>query len=211
MAPNAKLISKICVGFLALAFAFQASGQEKAVSNSNLSVPKIAGKQLYLGKNCNECHTLGDKAEGEKTAMKTTRKEEWFGDHVAEYSEVILRQERSARRQKRTAAEEAMMLKAFLEEATPDERKQIDAMPDNIFKGAYLFAQNKCLNCHTVAGFGKDVGPDLTKVATEHDHEWFIKNMIDPKQFAPDTEMPSFEDLPKEALNQIADYLSSLK
>jgi mono/diheme cytochrome c family protein len=199
------------VGIISLAFVLPLASQEKQASNSNLPIPRIAGKQLYFGKNCNECHTLGDKAEGEKTPVKTTREEKWFAGHVAEHSEIILRKDRSKRRQRRTAREEVMMLKAWLEGATPDEKKQIDAMPENVFKGAYLFAQNKCLNCHTVAGYGKDVGPELTKVGNEHDHEWFVKNMIDPKQFAPDTEMPSFEDLPKEALNQIAAYLGTLK
>ncbi|MFQ5628790.1 MAG: c-type cytochrome [bacterium] len=192
-----------------LIIAFHATGQEQ--SNSNLAVSKIAGKQLFFAKNCGECHTLSDKADGDKSPMATTRDEEWFAGHLAENAEVVLRKERSKRRQKRTAREEATMLKAYLEAATSGEKKQINAMPKNVFLGAYLFAQNKCVNCHTVAGYGKDTGPDLTKTAQDHNHEWFIKNMVDPKQFAPDTEMPSFEDLPEKTRNQIADYLSTLK
>lgn len=188
-----------------------AQGQENAVSYSNLSIPKIAGKQLFFGKNCDRCHTLGAEKEGDRSPMKSSRDPEWFDKHVKENSEIILRQERSARRQRRTAKEEAMMIEAWLFQTTPDERKQIDTMPENIFKGAYLVAQNKCLNCHAIAGYGKDVGPDLTHIARKHDHAWFIQNLIDPKQFSPDTEMPSFEDLGEEALELIADYLTSLK
>lgn len=204
-------IQFVTIGILSLAIVSWAFRQDKSAGNSNISVAKIAGKQLFFGKNCDECHAPGDKADGDKTPVKSTREQDWFAEHVAEYSEIILRQERSKRRQRRTAREEAVMLMAYLEEASPDEKKQIKAMPEDVFKGAYLFAQHKCLNCHAVAGYGKDVGPDLTKVGNEHNREWFVKNMIDPKQFAPDTEMPSFGDLPKETLDQIAAYLSTLK
>lgn len=186
-------------------------GQEIPTSNSNLTNSQIVGKQLFLGKECTACHTLGSEDAGEKTAMQSTREPEWFASHVDEHSEVILREDRSSRRKRRTAAEEVDMLRAYLDSTSAAGKEQIDAMPESVFMGAFLYARNKCQNCHMIAGDGKDVGPDLTKIGNEHKHDWFIKNMVDPKQFAPDTEMPSFEELSQEALNQIADYLTTLK
>lgn len=185
--------------------------QDKNTSTSNLSNPQIAGKQLFVGKECTACHTLAEKDEGEKTAMQSTRDDEWFAGHVAEHSEVILRDDRSSRRKRRTAAEEVDMLRAYLYGTTAAEKKQIDSMSEDVFKGAYLYAQNKCQNCHMIAGEGKDIGPDLSRIASKHDRAWLLKNLLDPKQFAPDTEMPSYEELGEQALNQIAAYLTTLK
>ena len=79
-------------------FAAPVFSQDKNTSTSNLSNPQIAGKQLFVGKECTACHTLAEKDEGEKTAMQSTRDDEWFAGHVAEHSEVILRDDRSSRR-----------------------------------------------------------------------------------------------------------------
>lgn len=185
--------------------------QEKTPSYGKVALSKIAGLKLYELKNCGECHTLKAQAEGERTPMKSAREGEWFASHVGEHSEVVLRQERSERRKRRTAEEEVEALRAYLFEATADEKKLISAMPKSAFEGAFIAKREKCTNCHMFGGEGKDTGPDLSDVGPKHDRNWFMQNLIDPKQFAPDTDMPSFEELPKEELNKIIDYLQTLK
>ncbi|RMD94595.1 MAG: cytochrome c [Calditrichaeota bacterium] len=185
--------------------------KDKIVSYGHIALQKIAGKKLYFLKKCNDCHTLAAAAEGKRTPIKKMREPEWFDAHLKEKSEIVLRQEKNRRKRRRVFREEKQALQAFLFAATPEERKQIDAMPENVFAGAYLAYQNRCLRCHSIAGVGKDIGPDLSKVGNKHTKEWFIKNFINPKQFAPDTQMPSFADLPRADLEKIADYLLTLK
>lgn len=193
--------------------AFSQESDKKAQSNGNLALPKIAGKELFHRKGCDECHTAGEAAatEGKKTPIRSERNEDWFDSHVAENSELVLRIEKSRRKQRRVRRDELRALRAFLFATSKEELVQIDQMPARIYEGAYLAYQNRCVNCHSIAGEGKDVGPDLSKVGRKHDKAWFIANFKDPRQFAPDTQMPSFKDLPEEVLEKMADYLLTLR
>lgn len=188
-----------------------AQEQAEPASNRNLTLPKIAGKELYQLKQCGACHTLNMAADGKLTPLKTARDQDWMETHIAENSELVLRREESRRKQRRVLRDEAAALAAWLFETSESEKKQIDTMPQNVYQGAYAAYQNKCINCHSIAGAGRDIGPDLSKIGTKHDKKWFIANFIDPKQFAKDTEMPSFKDLPEETLSKMADYLLTLK
>ncbi len=185
--------------------------EEKPKSNADLPAYKIAGKKLFFEKNCSSCHTLADKPEGKLTPIPNMREPEWFTAHVQENSQVVLRKERSKRRQRKTAREEIDMLKAYLYEATPTERARVDAMPTAIISGAYAVVQNKCLRCHMIAGQGRDTGPDLSDIGSKKDKDWLVEKLIDPERFEPDTEMKSFKHLPRETLSQIAEYLMTLK
>lgn len=207
---------KAFVGVAVIFFAFAVvHSQEKTENNerstANLALTKIAGKQLFTLKKCTECHTWPGESDENRSAIENMRDEGWFEEHVQENSEIVLRIETNRRRQRRVFREEIEALKAFLFEASPQERAQIDSLPAAVYEGAYLAYQNNCLRCHTIAGVGKDIGPDLSHIGTKHDKTWFIQNLIDPKQFAPDTEMPSFKDLPPESLEKIAAYLLSLR
>ncbi|WP_422928886.1 PVC-type heme-binding CxxCH protein [Singulisphaera sp. PoT] len=57
-------------------------------------------------------------------------------------------------------------------------------------KGRALFVghqQGQCIRCHRVVDRGGSAGPDLTKVATRGDREFFLQSMVDPDaKIAPD-------------------------
>jgi cbb3-type cytochrome oxidase cytochrome c subunit len=187
--------------------------QEKPepVANSNLRPTQVAGRHLLDLKECTDCHTLGPKADDKLTPMTNKRSDEWFAGHVDEESTVVLREETSERRRRRVLQDEIIALNDFLFDSSAEEKKQIEAMQENIFAGAYLFYQNNCLNCHIVAGAGKEIGPTLTEVGDKRDHSWFIKNLNNPQQFAPESVMPRFDTLPLPSLEKMADYLTTLK
>ncbi len=145
------------------------------------------------------------------TPVTDKRDDDWFAGHVKKESPIVLREEKSKRKQRRILRDEIQALDEFLYQTKPKEREQIESMPENVFEGAYLVYQNNCLNCHSIAGLGKDIAPDLTEVANRHDRQWFVANLKDPKQFKEDTIMPSFAHLPEENLEAIADYLETLK
>lgn len=201
--------------FVIFCFAFLAISprhQEKKLDNSNLRVTQIAGKKLFDLKNCVDCHTLAQKAEGKLTPVANKRDDAWFSEHVAKESPIVLQNAKSKRRQKRVLKKEVAALDDFLYQSKPGENKQIAGLTEDIFDGAYLVYQNNCINCHSIAGAGKEIAPDLTHVAKEHgDKEWLIKNLINPQQFAPESLMPKFDKLPEEDLEKIAEYLLTLE
>ncbi|MFQ6113906.1 MAG: c-type cytochrome [bacterium] len=205
-------LNVILIAMLSLVFlSMYEKGDDKEPTNSNLRVSQIAGKSLFDLKKCVNCHTLAEKDEGELTPVTNKRDDDWFAEHVEKESPIVLREESSKRKQRRVLGAEIKALADYLYESKPEEKKQIDEMSENVFYGAYLIYQNSCLNCHSIAGMGKDVGPDLSHVGKKHKKDWFIENFKNPQQFAPESVMPKFNHLPEEDLEKMAEYLLTLK
>ncbi len=196
-------------GGLLIVFAQEAKKSDP--SNSNLRVAQIAGKHLFTLKNCGECHTLAAQAEGKLTPVTNKRDDNWFAAHVEEESKVVLREAKTDRIRRRVLQDEILALDDYLYKSKPEQKKSIDAMVENVFQGAYLVYQNNCLNCHSIAGSGKDIGPDLSHVGSEHDQKWLIANFKNPQQFAAESVMPKFDTLPEETLARMAEYLLTLR
>jgi mono/diheme cytochrome c family protein len=181
-------------------------------SSSDLAVTQIAGKELWTQKKCVDCHTLTDKAEGKLTPVPNKGTDEWFQEHIEKESPVVLREATSKRKKRRVLKAEIAALDAYLYQSDAETKKRIDSMSEAVYEGAYLVYQNNCINCHTIAGIGKESGPDLTYVADKRtDKNWLLENLRDPKQFSPETTMPGFDQLPAEKLNKIVAYLLTLK
>lgn len=195
-----------------LALAALAQAQDKVVKTSDLRLTQIAGHELYMLKKCNACHTLGAKAEGKLTPIPNKREDAWFQAHVEKESEIVLEEAKSARKAKRVLKKEIAALTDFLYRSAAGKTK-VEGLPDNIRQGAYLGYQNNCNACHKIAGYGKEVGPDLTFVAdSKSDREWHLKNLKNPQQFSAESPMPAFEGkLSDEQLGKIIDYLLTLK
>jgi mono/diheme cytochrome c family protein len=79
-------------------------------------------------------------------------------------------------------------------------------------RGAKVFRQNQCIQCHTIKGKGGAVGPNLTTIGSRRSREWIVQQIKNPSSHNPDTAMPSFSGkLPEQDINDLADYLSGLK
>ena len=78
-------------------------------------------------------------------------------------------------------------------------------------RGAKLFRAGRCKECHTIDGKGGAVGPNLTFVGSRRSREYIIEQIKNPKSHNPNTEMPSFSNMPEKDINDLADYLSGLK
>jgi cbb3-type cytochrome oxidase cytochrome c subunit len=179
--------------------------------NGNLTVLQIAGKKLFELKGCIDCHTLAEAAEGKLTPVVSKRHANWFEEHVQENSQIVLREEKSKRKQRSVLKAEIEALDAYLFESNRDDKSQMEALHSDVFNGAYLLYQNNCLNCHTIAGAGKDLGPDLTRVGNKRDKDWLFGNLNNPQQFAVNSEMPKFDHLSQEAKNRIIAYMLTLR
>lgn len=183
---------------------------ETSHKTSDIRLTQLAGKQLFVLKDCISCH----KGEGEKsTAINGKREGDWFSEHVSSESEIVIGEGKSERRKRKYLKKEIEALDDFLFNTKKIEKEHIDSLPSNIVKGAYLAYQNNCIGCHTIGGQGKDRAPELTFVADEHSKKsWHIANLTNPQQFAPESNMPAFGDkLPESSIEKIADYLLTLK
>ena len=81
----------------------------------------------------------------------------------------------------------------------------------SVSKGKLLFAQLHCDSCHSINGVGGQVGPPLDKEAENRTREWLIAHFKDPQKMSPGSIMPSFNYLTKGQLNELTDYMQSLK
>ena len=77
-------------------------------------------------------------------------------------------------------------------------------------KGAELFAQSGCLNCHTYLGEGAgNLGaPDLSEIGATNDADFFVRYLTNPAAFG-NTVMGSYSYLGDENLAALGEFLSS--
>ncbi|HEY3053723.1 MAG TPA: c-type cytochrome [Thermoanaerobaculia bacterium] len=58
--------------------------------------------------------------------------------------------------------------------------------------GKTLFAESRCISCHTVDGKGNGSAPELGKIASRATRPWLIAFLHDPHAFYPQTSMPQY-------------------
>ncbi len=76
--------------------------------------------------------------------------------------------------------------------------------------GETLFAEN-CRKCHKVGAKGGAIGPDLSAIGRTRDGQYLEQVLRQPSQVFPGTVMPPFDNLSAEQINNLVDYLLSLK
>jgi len=79
-------------------------------------------------------------------------------------------------------------------------------------KGAELFAESGCLNCHTYLGRGAgNLGaPDLSEIGQTNDAAYFVRYLTDPAAFG-NTVMGSYAYLGQENLDALGAFLEASK
>ena len=74
--------------------------------------------------------------------------------------------------------------------------------------GKALFVSQGCVACHTMAGAGGKVGPDLSNEAKlGRSSQWLIAQISDPAKHNPATKMPPHNNLTPAQLQGLADYI----
>jgi ubiquinol-cytochrome c reductase cytochrome b subunit len=78
--------------------------------------------------------------------------------------------------------------------------------------GIDLFKTNGCAACHRIGGTGGSIGPDLSGEGIKgRSRQWLGDQLRNPKTHNPASIMPSFAALGDKAINQLVEYLLSLK
>jgi ubiquinol-cytochrome c reductase cytochrome b subunit len=80
----------------------------------------------------------------------------------------------------------------------------------SVLAGRMIYDKNGCAACHSIQGKGGKVGPDLSHVGKKRDREWLVSHFRDPQAVSPGSIMPKVT-LPDQELNQLTDYMLSLK
>ncbi len=95
----------------------------------------------------------------------------------------------------RLSPQEITELQAFLlslRAALPSPRPAVDWNRSNADAGKALFGELRCVTCHSVAGRGGTMGPELTKIGDKARRSWLFNFLKDPHQTQPDTKMPQY-------------------
>lgn len=82
--------------------------------------------------------------------------------------------------------------------------------PPNMVQGAIVYQANQCSMCHTLNGEGAKVGPVLNGLRTRHDRAWVLGHFVDPDKYTPGSEMPPFDNLGTQELENLTDYVLSI-
>ncbi len=176
------------------------------------------GKKLWHKYDCIGCHTIlgnGSYFAPDLTKVTVNKPEGYLEKFLVNPKKV-----------KSTAAMPALGI-------TPDEAKKLVAFLDWVSKvdtngwppkpvlatfrmpqtpGVTVYQKYGCSSCHMISGVGGTSGPDLTKVASRRpDPEWHKRHLREPSALVPDSAMPAYPQISDEELNQLVDYLLTLK
>ncbi|MGZ6219329.1 MAG: cytochrome b N-terminal domain-containing protein [Syntrophales bacterium] len=78
--------------------------------------------------------------------------------------------------------------------------------------GSELLKSNGCAACHRIGGAGGSIGPDLSGEGIKgRSRQWLGDQLRNPKAHNPASNMPSFAALGDKAIEQLVEYLLSLK
>lgn len=76
-------------------------------------------------------------------------------------------------------------------------------------KGAKLFVEEGCAECHSFKGKGGILAPDLTAVTQRRDDGWIRKKIKNSEKLDNSNRMPPFEHLSEYEIRSIIKYLKS--
>ncbi|MGZ4777768.1 MAG: c-type cytochrome [Thermoanaerobaculia bacterium] len=83
--------------------------------------------------------------------------------------------------------------------------------PGDAAKGKTLFAESRCISCHTVDGKGNGSAPELGKIGSRATRGWLIAFLRDPHAFYPQTRMPQYGFSDEDVRNVVAYFEDELR
>lgn len=174
-----------------------------------LTPVELAGLSCYRQEKCANCHNLseGEPKIGPTLATVAERKSaDWMIAHFKNPSQLVPGSPMPAIQ---LSDELLNCLSAFLLKVTPANAPTLEAAPDLPVRGALIYQEKMCSNCHLINGIGMTVGPPLNGVSERRTKDWLIGHFRDPEKYSPGTMMPAF-DFPSQQMEAIVAYLSEL-
>lgn len=81
----------------------------------------------------------------------------------------------------------------------------------DLTEGQKVYRSQGCSGCHMINGIGGTTGPELTKVGSRRDRHWLHEHFEEPSKVVPNSAMPSYKHLGDQALNDLTEYMLTLK
>ncbi len=225
---TAKLIfwvGTISSAVLFLALTFDTHKKVSALTHADrLSDDVVAGKHVFQKYNCNDCHTIlgfGAYYSPDLTSVFSRRGEAYIRNIISKPELVLANSFRKMPQQNVSASETDNLVSFFKwvndidthDWPPQDHRKGSSAGVNQLVagatvsRGAALFKENGCFDCHKLGGVGGDGGPALDSVGVTLKAEAISQIIVNPQSVNPNSEMPAF-NLPKEDVEAIAEFLS---
>lgn len=210
---------------LFLALTFDTHRQVEALTNADkLSDQVVEGKKVFQKYNCNDCHTIlgfGGYYSPDLTRVYSRRGEAYIRTAISKPDSLYAN---SFRRmpQNNLTQDEITKLVAFFQWVDnidtqdwppQDSKKRIPTGARRLMegatlsKGAALFKEQGCFDCHQLAGTGGTSGPALDEVGLRLGEEMIEEIIVNPQKVNPNATMPAF-DIPQEQVEAIAEFLA---
>lgn len=77
--------------------------------------------------------------------------------------------------------------------------------------GQKIYQAQDCSNCHIIDGIGGTTGPDLSRVGSRRDRKWLHEHFEEPSKLVPNSAMPVYKHLGDQALEDLTEYMLTLK
>ncbi|HEY3347977.1 MAG TPA: c-type cytochrome [Nitrospirota bacterium] len=198
-------------------------------NEATLTPQVVAGKHAWQKYNCNDCHTIlgiGGYYAPDITKVATYRDADWLGRFLKDPEGVWAAKRRMPKLPMSDAEVGDLVAfmgwvskidtndwprKPMLAAGAPAVSSQAQGrVPGS--EGPMLFARNGCQGCHKINGVGGAIGPDLTHVGSRlPDKQAQISHLRDPRSIHPQSSMPAFGKMSEHDLEELAEYLVSLK
>jgi ubiquinol-cytochrome c reductase cytochrome b subunit len=169
----------------------------------------LAGVRLAQSAGCVRCHVPGGPAS-QLSTIRLTRDDEWLVSHMAD--PIVIAPGVRPEGEEPKAVLSLFQAQAVIAFLRRQHAGQTPPPADaQVMAAAQVFAE-VCAACHTLAGEGGTVGPDLTRVGRRRGEDEIRRLIEDPLTAYPDSEMPPFKDrLGSEQIRALAKYLSGRK
>jgi nitric oxide reductase subunit C len=190
----------------------------KRTQETKLTAQVAAGKWVWQKYNCNDCHTIlgiGGYYAPDVTKVMSTRDKEWVTSFLKDPERVWPNPRKMPNLHLKD--QEIAALVAFLDWVNGIDTNNWPPKPivatavTSISTGEAVYKAQGCSACHTIAGVGGKVGPDLSTIGKIRNKQWIEVQLKTPKAHDPKSIMPSFSKLSDKDLDDLAHYLAGLR
>lgn len=174
-----------------------------------LSPGELAGIFYFRQEHCSSCHNLGggvSKAGPDLANSPTRRPPSWLMEFFKNPPRLI---PGTPMPPVRLNDIQLTALVAFLMKLTPESAPALENTPTEAGRGAMVFQENECGNCHLANGSGTKVGPTLNGISLRRSREWIEEQVRNPKAHLPETMMSPYNLDPRD-MEHLIFYLLSL-
>ncbi len=180
-----------------------------------------AGKMAWHKYDCIGCHTIfgnGSYFAPDMTKVAEKKPKEYLKKFLMDPKAV---NPKASMPKLGISSEEADKLLVFLEWTSKVDTNGWPPKPilataagvggQELSEGQKLYRSLGCSACHMMNGIGGTTAPELTNVGSKRDKAWLIGHFKNPAAYVPNSAMPSYEKLKEQELNDLTDYMLTLK